>query len=520
MAEGRRIGVAALVLAASQVLSLGLGFVRDAVLAALVGRGAATDAYQAAFQIPDILNYFLAGGALSIAFIPLYTRARERQGEEAAARLLAKVLGTLTVLAGVATVALFWFARDLVELAFPAFDASQQALTARLTRIVLPAQICFVTGGIVRAALMARGRFAAQAAAPLIYNAGIIAGGVLGADLLGVEGFAWGALLGALAGPLGASVWEARGRISLHMRWAPLDAEFRHYLLVAAPLMVGVTLLTVDEWYDRYFGQFLAVGSIATLVFARRLMRAPVAIVGQAVATAALPGLARLFEAGRHDELGAVLLRTLQATLGVAVLLAAGTAVLAEPLVTLVYVRGLFSPADAVPVATALLIFSAAVPGWVVQQVAVRGFYARGDTWRPMLLGTAVALAALPLYARLGAEQGVPGLAAAGALAVSTNALATLLLARHRHGAPQLLPLLLTLLRSLAVAAPSALAGSQAARLAAGRLPGPSGDALAQLAAGGLAFVAVAAVLVPLLADAALRETLAKILRRLARRGE
>jgi Na+-driven multidrug efflux pump len=154
----RRIGFAALLLAASQLLSRVLGFAREAAIAGLVGRGRATDAYNAAFQIPDILFYFLAGGALSIAFIPLYSRAKAERGDEAAQRFLATVLGTMTVVAVLLTAVLWIGADALVALQFPRFEPEAQALTTRLTRIVLPAQIFFIAGGIVRGALMAEGR--------------------------------------------------------------------------------------------------------------------------------------------------------------------------------------------------------------------------------------------------------------------------------------------------------------------------------------------------------------------------
>ncbi|MDX1649820.1 MAG: murein biosynthesis integral membrane protein MurJ, partial [Myxococcota bacterium] len=484
---GRRVAMAALLLAASQLLSRLMGFVREAVLAWQVGVGPQADAYQAAFQIPDLLNYFLAGGALGIAFIPLYQRAREREGEEAAERLLATVLGTLGAAVVAATVLLFAFAEELVAFQFRAFSPDELALTTRMTRIVLPAQIAFFAGGVVRAALMARGRFAAQAVAPVVYNGGIILGGVLLAPRIGVEGFAWGALAGAFAGPLGAALLEARGRVRLGLRVAPGSAAFRRYLALAAPLLLGVSLLTVDEWYDRWFGQLVGTGAIGLLFYARRLMQVPVAAVGQTVATAALPALSRLHEQGRAEELGALLQRTLQASLGVALLAAGGLAACATPVVTLVYVRGAFLPADAGPVAAALAVFCAAVPGWVLQQVAVRAFYARGEMWTPMLLGTGVSLAAIPLYL-VAAGFGPTGLAAAGALAISVNALATLGLARQRHGAPALGPLLASGARGLGAVAPAAAA----AWWVQGARPGALG-ALLDLALGGAVYLAVAA---------------------------
>jgi putative peptidoglycan lipid II flippase len=515
----RRIGFAALLLVASQLLSRVLGFVRESVIAGLVGRGRATDAYNAAFQIPDLLFYFLAGGALSIAFIPLYSRAKAERGEASAERFLAKVLGTMTALALVASVLLWTFADALVALQFPRFEPEARALTARLTRIVLPAQIFFIAGGIVRGALMAEGRFGSQAAAPVVYNLCIIACGAVGARTLGIEGFAWGALFGAALGSLGTALYEARGRIALGLHVAPLDPELRGYLVVALPLMLGATLITVDEWYDRYFGGLLAVGSIATLAFARRLMQLPVGLVGQAVATAALPTFSKLLEDGRKDELDRLVLRTLQASVAVAVLLGVGTAALSDALVRAVYVRGEFALGDAAPVAAALQLFCLGVPGWVVQTVAVRPFYARADMWRPMLLGTGFVVVAFPFYAWLGRELGAPGLALAGALAISLNALATLALARRLHGAPRLLPLLGALARALAASLPSAALAWLVADIVGTRSGlGITPRALLELAVGGALYAALALPLSYALGDEPTREVFARVFARVRRK--
>ncbi len=504
------MGAAALLLAGSVLLSRLLGFVREAVLAWQVGRSPAADAYYAAFQIPDLLNYFLAGGALSVAFIPFYTRTRERAGAEAARRLYATVLGTVGVIALAATALLWGWAEPLVAFQFPSFGAEQQALTVRLTRIVLPAQIAFATGGIVRAVLMAHGHFRSQAAAPLIYNLGIIAGGVGLAPALGVEGFAWGALVGAFLGPLGTALWEARGRLPLALRFAPGDADFRRYVWLALPLMLGVTLLTVDEWYDRWFGQWLGAGAIAALFFARRLMQAPVAVAGQAVATAALPAFSRLLAQERREEYEALLLRTLQTAVGLGTLAAGGVAALAPAIVHVVYVRGAFEAADAVPVAELLRLFCLAVPAWVAQQIGVRAFYARGDMWRPMGLGTAIALLAIPLYLALGRSHGTAGLATAGVLAIGVNAAATLGLARWLHGSPGLGALAATALRALACAG--------VAGVATAWLPLPA-DAIPALVVGGAAYALLCAAGLALLGDAPLREATLGLLRRLVRRA-
>ncbi len=515
-----RLPAVAVLLAASVLFSRALGYVREAVLAYQIGASAEADAYRAAFLIPDLLNYFLAGGALSIAFIPFYTRVRANEGGAAAERLLATVLGTTAALAILATLGLWWGAEALVALQFPRFEPAVQALTVRLTRILLPAQIFFIAGGVIRGALMAHGRFQTQALAPVLYNGCIIAGGIALGGTLGAEGFAWGALLGALVGPFLVPWIDAlrSGEVRIRLRVAPLDPQLLRYLGVAAPLMLGLSLLTVDEWYDKWFGALLGTGTVAQLGYARQLMLMPVGVLGQALATAALPILSGLWSQGRREELDRVLLDTLRAGLGLGLLAAAAILALAEPLVQLVYQRGRFTPEDAARVILLLRIFALAVPAWIAQQIAVRAFFARGDTWRPMLLGTAVALAAAPLYLVLGRGLGGPGLAAAGVLAMSANALATLLLARRVHGGPALSGLAATGVRAAGVAVTAA---AVAAALASALRPEASGalGALLALAVAGGAFGVTALLGVRWVGDAPMRAAVRRILRRIDRRA-
>jgi len=513
MARAPRLTVVTLVLAGSVLLSRVLGYAREAVLASQLGASAATDAYYAAFQIPDLLNYFLAGGALSIAFVPFYTRVLAQQGAAAAEALLAKVTGTMGALTLAATVVLWWQAEALIALQFPRFSPETQALTVKLTRIVLPAQVFFIAGGILRAALMAHGRFATQALAPLLYNGAIIIGGLAFGPAYGAEGFAWGALVGAAFGAFAVAWLDARVGLGMRslFRVAPLDRQVWHYLAVAAPLMLGISLTTTDEWYDRWFGALLASGTVAHLAYARRLMQLPVAVVGQAIATAALPTLSRLWSEGKREALDDVMQTTLQVGLGLSVVAAGASIVFAAPIVEVVYRRGAFSAEDAAAVTLLLRAFSIGVPAWVLQQIAVRAFYARNDTWRPMLLGTVLSLAAIPLYLVAGPRWGAVGLAWAGVIAMVVNTLVTLLLARRLHGAPHLGQLSLSAARATAIAALACAAG---AATQPGR-PGTYG-ALIDLGLGFTAYGVVALALVFVLGDAPLRAAMRRRVRRFA----
>lgn len=511
------VGAIAVLLAASVALSRVVGYAREIALANQLGVGASSDAYNAAFTIPDILNYLLAGGALSVAFIPFYTRVRRERGDAAAQRLFETVLGTTAAIVVAATLALMAFADEIVELAFQGFDAPTRALTAHLSRVLLPAQVFFVTGGIVRAVLMVEGRFATHAVAPVVYNLGIITGGLATGT---PEGFAWGALVGAIVGPFALPVADLLRTHRIGLRVELRSPDFRAYVWIALPLMLGLSLTTVDEWYEKLFGQALEQGTVAVLGFARKLVQAPIAVLGQAIGVAALPTLTRYWSEGRASEVDRVLGGALRAAIGLGALASALLLAFAAPIVGLLYQHGAFTAEASARTARVLAVMSFAIPGWIVQQVAVRGFYAREEMWRAMALGTGIVIAAIPLYVALGETAGAEGLAAAGAIAMSANAIATLAWSRARFGGPALAPIAQALARSLAVAAIAAVAGRAAAAGALAALAPSGRAALAiELAAGSLAFAAAAGAALAAAGDAETKAVARRAVARFARRG-
>jgi putative peptidoglycan lipid II flippase len=503
---------AAGLLAGSVLVAKLFGFLRDALLATNVGVGPEADAYFAAFMIPDMLGYLMAAGAAAVAVTPLYIRRLERDGPEAAARFASSVVGNVGLLAVAATIVLWIYAEPLLRFQFGRFDEATLAETVRLMRIVLPAQIFFLTGGILRGVLMAHGHFAPQAIATVVYSVMPILGGLL---MSGAEGFAWGTLVGAVVGQWAVPVLGLRrlpgavGRI----RIAPRDPDFREYLWLALPLMLGLGLTTVDEWYEKWLGGQIGAGAISAMTYARKLMMAPVGVVGQAVGVALLPSLASFFQRGELARFDEVLSRTLRATLGLGMLAGGALAVLALPTVQLLYQHGRFSAGNAAEVADLLVILAFGVPAWVLQQVAVRGFYARGEMWRAMFLNTIVACSVFPLYLWGSQVAGISGLAMASVAAISLNALITIVWLRLRGGTPRLAGLAETFGRTaLITLAASATSLAAMRALAAGS--GLPVSALTDFLVGATAYLLVGLLATFVIGDAALRATLGRLLAR------
>lgn len=413
------MAVAALILALSSIGSRVLGYLRDVIIATQLGASAETDAYYAAFGLPDFLVYFLAGGALSIAFVPIFQRICMEKSREDAWRLFRNIATVGVLIFAVALTVAYTHTDALVAVFVPEFSDAQHALTVRLTRIILPTPVFFFLGGLLGATEIAERRFKSTALAPLIYNACIIAGGLLLAPVLGVEGFSWGVLAGAALGPFGTQLWFARHHVDLRPLLDPRDPELRAYIYVALPLMLGVSLTTVDEWFGRYFASGLESGSISWLNNARRLMLFPIALLGQAIGQAALPFLSKLASEGDDDGLHQELATTLSSTALLSAAVAVGLAALSTIAVGVVYGYGAYQPDDVQRTGTLLAALCVAIPAWSLQAVAARGFYARSHTWLPMLASTLAVALAFPFYQLLQARYGVTGLALAAGIAMT-----------------------------------------------------------------------------------------------------
>ncbi len=423
---------AMLLLMASTLLSRVIGLVRIKVIAFLFGAGSLTDAYTAAFQLPDMLTYLLAGGTASITFITILSRyreqGREREGEEA----LSVILSVMLLVMGTAVILGEIFAPFYTWLFFK-FDATTAALCTHMTRIVLPAQLCFFAGGVLSAVLLVRKQFAWQAVTPLIYSVGIILGGILLHEALGVSSLAVGALVGAICGPLLLNYFAAhRAGLRLHFSLNWSHPGMRDWVRMSIPLMIGVSLVSADTWILNHFASS-GRGDIAKLNYAKTLFTTPIAILGQAAGAASLPFFAALIGQGKHREFASSVSRIVTRIYAFAFLLSGWMIGLAYPAVDLVLRGGAFHHSAVGQTSLYFALFAGSLCFWSAQAIYARAFYAAGNTFTPMAAGTLITAISIPVYWFLFHRMGVMGLAIASdcGIVVQTLALAWLL---HRKG--------------------------------------------------------------------------------------
>ena len=426
------VASATLLLMASSVLSGLLALVRIKYINVLFGAGVEQDAYRAAFKLPDLLNYFLIGGAASISLITILNRYRETGDEEGADRALSVVLTTMLCVLGAGVVLAELFAPEYVVWANKGFrtDPARAALCTVLTRIMLPAQIFFFIGSMLSARLQVRKIFLYQAMQPLIYNGGILLGAYLLHSHLQhpVYSLAIGVLAGTLCGP---AMLNALGAFRTGLRYRPIvgfrDSDFREWFRLSVPLMIGVSLVMFDGLFLNYFAS-QRVGGITLISNAKDLFNAPFNVIGPAAGAASLPFFASLFQQGRAFDFSASVSRSVSRLAAVGLLVSAWMIALAPWLMDL-FRGGKFNRADAAGTTHLFVLLSLTLPLWAVQGIYARAFYAAGDTRTPAITGTLITVLSAPMYWALYNALGLRGLALSSdiGIAVQTISLAVLL---------------------------------------------------------------------------------------------
>ncbi len=428
----RRVASAAAVIAFGNVLSRGLGLVRDVVIASTFGATAGTDAFVLARTLPTILYDLLVGTVSTAAFVPVFVQhARDE-------RQLWRLVGAIFSLAGLAfvtlAVVLGIFAEPLVGVIGSGFaTADQRELAANLMRIALVSVVFQGLAGVLTSALYAQSRFALPAFATAAYNVGIIVGIVLLARPLGVPALAIGLVIGALAqfllqaSGLRQFVRAYRPRIDL------ADPGVRRILSLAGTVAAGLVVTAAGQFIDRNLASRLPAGSLTSMEYATRVIQFPLGIVGLAVSFAILPTLSRFTDEadGSLEDYREALVFGLKLVLLLMVPALALLAALNRPLVEVLFERGAFGPQDTARTAAIFLAYTPMLPLTAVDFLLINAFYARQNARTPVLVGVVGVVIYLAVALLLIAPLGAVGLALANAIQNSSHALILLFLLRR-----------------------------------------------------------------------------------------
>lgn len=432
-AHAHSIFSATVVLMVSTVLSRIIGLVRVKYIVWLFGRGMEADALNAAFVLPDMISYFLVGGAASITFVTILTRYHEQGRDAEGERSLSVILTTMYLVLGAAIVLAEILAPWYVHWWFNGFDPHKAVICVQLTRILLPAQLCFFAGGVFGAVLLVRKQFNVQAVAPLIYGLGTIVGGLLLVNKIGVSSLAIGTVAGALCGPFLLN-WYFAHRAGTRYHWILdwHDEGLREWVRLSLPLMAGVSLVTADNWIIAHFASRIG-GGVSLMSYAKQVFTAPVSVLAQAAGAASMPFFASLWTRERHFEFATGVADSVSRVSALGLLVASIMVPLGWPAIDLVFTGGRFSASDAQLCSAYFAVFSVSLFLWSAQAIYSRAFFAAGNTFVPMVASTIVTVASLPVYDLLFHWRGAMGLALASDIGIALQTLTIALLLHKRR---------------------------------------------------------------------------------------
>ena len=418
------------------VISRIFGFVRDMLLARVLGAGLAADAYQLAFTLPNTFRRLFAEGAFSVAFVPMYSRKlADEDGEAQAAKFANDVLSVfIWVLLGFSALAMIAMAPIIYGLASEYQSVPGKfELSVFLSRVTFPYLFFISIVAMLTGLLNARSRFAPGAIAPILFNLTLISGIIGGWYWRGASDddtkvvYVLSAAV-ALSGFVQmVYLWWAvrRAGLKLHIGVPKLTPEVKRLGIIILPATFGAGIYQISQFVDTFFATSLPQGSLTLLKMADRLNQMPLGIVGIALGTAILPMLSRHIQSDNAGEAQRLQANAFEMATLLTLPAAAALAICAPAFVTAFFVGGKFKPEDGVIMAQITMALVAGLPAYVIVKILNPGFFARSDTRTPVY----TALAALTFNIGLnvwfiwGLGWGIVGLAGATALSASLNCL-------------------------------------------------------------------------------------------------
>jgi putative peptidoglycan lipid II flippase len=384
---------AAGVVALAVVCSRFLGLARDQICAALFGSSGAMDAFTAAFRIPNLLRDLFAEGALSTAFVTVFSKTIAVSGNESAWRLANKVATMAIVVLSVICVLGIVYSPQLVATLAPGFEPHKAALTVTLTRIMFPFILLVSLAALLMGMLNAKNVFGLPAMASSFFNIGSICGGVLlgywldphfGARAL--IGLAVGTLFGGFL-QLAVQVPPAQ-RVGYHFRpdFSWRDPGVNAILALMGPSVIAAATTQVNVLINSMFASTLGDGPIWWLQIAFRLMQLPLGLFGVALGTVSLPLLSRLVASGQMDGFRNELSRGMRLAFLLTVPSTIGLMMLAGPIISVLFQHGRFTATDTVQAAGALQFYAIGLAGYAALKILVNAFYALDRRKTPMIV--------------------------------------------------------------------------------------------------------------------------------------
>lgn len=386
---GRQVARATGIVSAATLLSRVLGLVRDMLIATYFGAGLATDAFFAAFKVPNLLRRLVAEGSLATAFVPIFTEEHARSPE--AAR---RAVGAVTTFSLLLTLALsgvsMYYAEPITLALAPGFGVGtdKTELSAELLRIMLPYTVLVSILALAAGILNSLGKFALPALWPVFLNVGMIVCLAVFAPLVDepVYVLAWSVLAGGILALI-PQLWQLRRMgFGIYLGSPFRSGPVRTLCRLMLPSVLSASLYQVMIFINTLLASLLAEGSVTWLYYADRLFQFPLGVFTIAIATAVLPSFSRLAAQGDRAALGRQLHQALAWMTAITIPATVGLILLAEPIVRAIYEHGAFSADDSAQTAQALVAFALGLWSVSCQSIIVRAFLANKNAALPSVV--------------------------------------------------------------------------------------------------------------------------------------
>jgi putative peptidoglycan lipid II flippase len=451
--SSRALARAGLIVSGAFLVSRILGWLRVLVIGNTFAAGPELDAFVAAFRLPDLLFQLVAAGALSSAVIPVVS-ALLAGGETARAWRVVSTIANLMVagllaLGVIVFVAAPWIVPAIIA---PGWDDERWSRTVDLTRIMLLSPIFLSLGSLASSALNARGRFAASAIAPIVYNLAIIGAALLLTPALGVTGLALGVVAGSL-GHLLVQIPPLRGLGFVYDRSIALDdPDARHALKLLGPRALGLGAGQITFVILNSIASTIATGAVTVFYVAFTLLQIPIGLVGVPLGIVVLPSLSRVAALGDLEQFAGLMSRAIRLIVFTMIPITGIAIVVRHDLVDVLFGSGKFDRASLDLTAATLEAFLVGLTAHALIAVLARAFYARHDTRTPVAAAILAVVINSSLGGILAGPLGLPGLGLAIAIAAWVEAIVLLVLLRR--GLPELAvrPIVSLAFRSFVVA--------------------------------------------------------------------
>ncbi|KNZ68830.1 integral membrane protein MviN [Thermincola ferriacetica] len=434
MSTGKTVAKAAGMLMVAMLVSRVLGYVREIALTSKFGQTSVTDAYIAAFTVPDLLYNLLVGGVLSSAFIPVFSSYVARNEEKDAWEVASTVINLVVIVMTVGIVCGMIFTRQLVPLVAYKFKGETLDLTVKLTRIMFPAFLLLGLNGLMMGILNSYQHFKAPAFGAIIYNLSIIVFGLALAHKFGIAAFA----IGVVAGHIGNFLVQLPVLVRKGLRYKPV-LNLRHpgvkrLFVLMLPAVLGLAANQINLIINQNLASGLSDGSITALRMANRLMWLPLGVFAGSIGVAIFPTMTAQVARNEISEFKKTLSLGIRSIFLIIIPAATGLMVLSMPIVRLLFEQGKFGPDATERTAYALIFYCIGLFAQSAILVITRAFYAIHNTLIPLLVACVTIVVNYLLNVTLMGPMAEGGLALAYSLSGIFNMLVLMILLRKKIG--------------------------------------------------------------------------------------